>query len=269
MLHVLLKNWQPFLVVTGFFLFWVWESLGPFFVQRGRVRHAARNLAVAGVNALVLALAFSGATVSMAALSESRNLGLLHFFEMPAAIRIGLAFLVLDAWTYWWHRANHRIPFLWRFHRVHHSDPNMDVSTATRFHTGEIVISSALRLCLIPVAGMPIETLILYDAILILTTQFHHSNIELPGEVDRVLRYGVVSPNMHKIHHSRERRETDSNYTSILSLWDRFFGTYREKDDYRSIRFGLEGFDDDALQSLRGLWMTPLLARRSGAYKVR
>ncbi len=135
----------------------------------------------------------------------------------------------------------------------------MDVSTATRFHFGEIAISATLRLPLIPILGIPIEGLILYDVILLLATQFHHANLALPGKIDRLVRYALVSPDMHKLHHSREKVETDSNYASVLSLWDRLFRTYREKKDCRLIRFGLDSFNSDERQSISSLWMAPFV----------
>jgi sterol desaturase/sphingolipid hydroxylase (fatty acid hydroxylase superfamily) len=141
---------------------------------------------------------------------------------------------------------------------MHHSDPSMDVSTATRFHIGEIAISSGLRLPLILAAGVPLTVILVYDFTLLFATQFHHANLGLPAQLDRWLRYAVVSPNMHKVHHSRERMETDSNYSSVLSVWDRLFGTFRERNDYRHIVYGLDGFNDDARQTVGGLLATPL-----------
>ena len=259
MLRILIEKWLFVGAVAGFVLFWAWESLAPFMAQRSRARHAAGNLILAGINATVLAVVFSGATVAIAEVSASRHWGLLHSVDLTTSVRVALAFLFLDAWNYGWHRLNHRFPILWRFHQVHHSDPVMDVSTATRFHFGEIAISATLRLPLIPILGVPIEGLILYDAILLLATQFHHANLSLPAQIDRLVRYALVSPDMHKLHHSREKLETDSTYASVLSLWDRLFRTYRQKKDCRSIRFGLDSFNGDERQSLSSLWMAPFV----------
>jgi sterol desaturase/sphingolipid hydroxylase (fatty acid hydroxylase superfamily) len=139
----------------------------------------------------------------------------------------------------------------------------MDVSTATRFHVGEIAISSALRLAVIVAIGVPLAAIVVYDFTLLLATQFHHANLGLPSRLDQFLRYAVVSPNMHKVHHSRERIETDSNYTSVLSVWDRLFGTYRERSDYHGIQFGVAGLDGERLQTVAGLLTTPM---ESAAY---
>ncbi len=259
MLGILAKQWQPFLAVAGLFLFWAWESVGPFFTESSlRWRHATRNLMIAGLNGLVLAAVFSGLTVTVGTLAEARGWGIVRWLGLSPAAQAVLTFLFLDCWTYWWHRFNHSVPFLWRFHRMHHSDPAMDVTTATRFHLGEIVFSSLLRLGLIPLIGIPVWLLIAYDMALLACTQLHHANIQLPSSLDRFIRYFVVSPFMHKVHHSRVRVETDSNFSILLSVWDRLFGSYREKEDYREIRFGLEDYDEDARQSVKGLILTPL-----------
>jgi sterol desaturase/sphingolipid hydroxylase (fatty acid hydroxylase superfamily) len=222
------------------------------------MRHAVRNLAVAGVNVVALALFLSGLTVTVAHVTETRHWGMLNNVPLTPFASVLLAELTLDLWTYWWHRANHRIPFLWRFHRMHHSDPAMDVTTATRFHLGEIALSTIVRLAIIPLAGIPLRVIVGYELVLLLSTQFHHSNIALPTGIDRILRFVIVSPNMHRVHHSIERLETDSNYSSVLSIWDRLFRSYREKPDYRQIRFGVEGFSSDWSQSVKGLFLTPM-----------
>jgi sterol desaturase/sphingolipid hydroxylase (fatty acid hydroxylase superfamily) len=261
MLGLLAEFWQPLLALSVLFLFWTWESFAPFFRPSGlRLRHATRNLTVALLNGLVLATVFAGLTVAVAVLTEDRQLGLLNALGLNPSVHAVAAFLLLDCWTYGWHRINHRVPFLWRFHRMHHSDPAMDVTTATRFHLGEISFSSALRLALIPLLGIPLWTLIVYDTMLLGCTQFHHANIQLPARLDTALRYAIVTPNMHKVHHSRLQPETDSNFSSLLSVWDRLFASYREKPDYSQIRFGLDGYDDDARQSVKGLLLTPILA---------
>jgi sterol desaturase/sphingolipid hydroxylase (fatty acid hydroxylase superfamily) len=140
---------------------------------------------------------------------------------------------------------------------MHHSDPAMDVTTATRFHTGEIAMSSTLRLALIPLIGIPLGALALYEFVLITSTQFHHSNIGLPPALDRAIRAVIVSPSMHKVHHSVEIAETNSNYTSLFSVWDRLFRTFRLREDDHSIQFGVSEFSNERFQTLTGLLQTP------------
>jgi sterol desaturase/sphingolipid hydroxylase (fatty acid hydroxylase superfamily) len=248
---------RPAFAVLALAALWCWESWRPFFrVERGRLRHAARNLGLALTNRLLLFAAFGTATVAVTEWSAFHQLGMLPALGWPWPVRTVAAFLLLDAWTYLWHRANHRIPFLWRFHRMHHADGRMDVTTATRFHLGELAASASLRLGLIPLAGFAVEDLMLYDAVLLAVTQLHHANISL-GRWDRPLRWLMVTPDMHKVHHSRLRPETDSNYASVLSVWDRIAGTFRARPDPATIDFGLEDFDDPKWQTLAGMWLTP------------
>lgn len=263
MLHVILKQWQPLAAIAGLAVFWAWEMFSPYFRFRGRGRHAVRNLTIVLFNSVVIALLFASATVASATYSESRQFGLLYLLPAAPWAHFVLALLALDFWTYWWHRANHQIPFLWRFHRMHHSDPAMDVTTATRFHTGEIAMSSALRLAIIPLVGVPLGALALYEFVLIASTQFHHANISLHPTVDRSLRAVIVSPSMHKVHHSVEIAETNSNYTSLLSVWDRLFGTFRIRKEDGGIRFGVPEYSAGEYQTVRGLLLTPFISPRA------
>ena len=256
------SEWRFGAVVAGLLLFFVWESLAPALKQRNRGLHAGRNLTVAALNAVVVALCCAAGTVAVAAWAEARQLGLLHSAGLSPLAALGAGFVVMDFWTYWWHRLNHRVPFLWRLHRTHHSDPAMDVTTSLRFHGGELLVSAALRLALIPMLGLSLAAIVLYGATVSLIAQFHHANISLVDGWDRFVRLFVVSPNMHKVHHSRERIETDSNYATVFSLWDRLFGTYRRRESYEGIQFGLDHMDGERFQTLKGLLMTPLYSEQ-------
>jgi sterol desaturase/sphingolipid hydroxylase (fatty acid hydroxylase superfamily) len=243
-------------------LFWVWESLHPFFpLAPGRLRHAGRNLAIALLNAVVLGISFGLLAVFVSDWADEHELGILRRIDMSDGTRLLLALVLLDGWTYLWHRANHMIPFLWRFHRMHHSDDRMDVTTATRFHPGEMFISSLLHLALIPLLGLAAWRLAVYETILLAVTQLHHANISL-GRVDRVLRWFIVTPDMHKVHHSVWGPEHDSNYSSVLSVWDRVARTFLRCDDPTTIRFGLDDFRDGKSQTLASMLTTPLEQRR-------
>jgi sterol desaturase/sphingolipid hydroxylase (fatty acid hydroxylase superfamily) len=261
----------PMLLLAAF---WCWETWRPFFGFHGRVRHAARNLMLAAGNTAVLALVFGGATVAVAAWTADRGLGLLQrlqkpgFLEMPgfSAIIFVLALVLLDGWMYLWHRANHRIPFLWRFHRMHHSDQQMDVTTAVRFHLGEVALGHVLRLGLIPLLGLSIWHLVIYDLLVNAATTFHHADISL-GRADRYLRWLVVTPNMHKVHHSCWRAETDSNYSTVLALWDHLARSYRMRQDVRELRFGVDELDEPRWQTLWGMLRTPLASRPKPSWR--
>jgi sterol desaturase/sphingolipid hydroxylase (fatty acid hydroxylase superfamily) len=179
-----------------------------------------------------------------------------------------LVILAFDLWMYLWHRANHRIPFLWRFHRMHHSDPEMDASTGLRFHPGEQLLSGMARLLVIPVLGVSITQLAVYEALLLPVILFHHSNVAIPDWMDRGLRALVVTPAMHRVHHSRWQPETDSNYGSVFPWWDRLLGSFRLREDARTIHLGLDEFDGPGWQSLGGMLRTPLApleTREAGA----
>jgi sterol desaturase/sphingolipid hydroxylase (fatty acid hydroxylase superfamily) len=239
-----------------------WETAAPFFPYfrqncGTRVKHGFRNLSLSVINTFMIAVGFSVAWKAAASWAEKNGFGLLHGIEGSGGWHALLAVLILDFWTYWWHWLNHRVPFFWRFHRTHHSDSRMDVTTANRFHTGEIFFSSLIRIGLIPLIGIHLWELAVYEILFFAVVQFHHANVSLPAAVDRVLRLLFPTPAMHKVHHSRLISETNSNYSSLFSIWDRLFGTLRTRSDLSEIQFGLAGYDAPELQSLKGLLRTP------------
>jgi sterol desaturase/sphingolipid hydroxylase (fatty acid hydroxylase superfamily) len=221
-----------------------WETAQPYFplFRRAgeRARHGAANLALGLLNVAVVALLFAGLWLAVTEWAAAHRFGLLNAFAFPPWLRVVLAVLVLDAWTYAWHRLNHRVPFFWRFHRWHHADRAMDVTTASRFHTGEIVLSSIVRVPLLLVIGCGIGELALYELLLFAVVQFHHANLALPERLDRALRLVIVTPTLHKVHHSVVRAECDSNYSSLFSWWDRLGGTRRVCAAPERIVFGLD-----------------------------
>ena len=244
--------------VISFMLFLGWETFRPFFPffegspgRRGK--HIACNIGIALLNVAMVGLCFQPLW-SRAAAAE---FGLLHRFTLSIWLHALLAILLLDCWTYWWHRANHEIQFLWRFHRMHHSDPWMDVSTARRFHPGEILFSSLLRLPLIFLLDIHLWELLLYGTLMGVIVDFHHSNIALSKRIDRWLCLLIPTPAMHKVHHSIIQRETNSNYTSLLSVWDRLFGSFRLRSNISKIKFGLDDWSDPEYLTLKGMIKTP------------
>ena len=246
-----------------FLLLW-WETLTPFFPLfqvglRKRALHGLRNVALALINSGLTALVFVGLWAAAAAWAERNAFGILNWMNCPPLWHAATAVLVLDFWTYCWHRLNHRVPFLWRFHRAHHSDSQMDVTTASRFHIGEILFSNCLRVPLILLLGIHLWEIVLYETALLAVIQFHHANIGLPQRVDQLLRCFIVTPAMHKVHHSRWQPETDSNYSSLLSIWDRVFRSFRLRDDPSTIQFGLDEFAKPEDQTLSGILKTPLV----------
>jgi sterol desaturase/sphingolipid hydroxylase (fatty acid hydroxylase superfamily) len=210
-------------VLVGFFLcLLLLETLFP-------LRHRTRTLIYRLlVNLGTAALAFAVAAgivrpvgLSLAAWSSTKSFGLLHLVALPAAVQFGLAFLLMDLTFYYWHRANHKFPVLWRFHNVHHIDPDLDVSTALRFHPGEVLLSAGFRVLQVSLIGLPPLTYMIYEGVFQASTLFHHSNVRLPLRLERLLNLVLVTPRMHGIHHSVVEGETNSNYSTVFSWWDR------------------------------------------------
>jgi sterol desaturase/sphingolipid hydroxylase (fatty acid hydroxylase superfamily) len=240
-------------------LFWCWETWRPLFGQaEGRLAHAGRNLAVAILNTVLVGLLFGAAYAAVAGWTEDSQAGLLNNLGLPWPARLALGLVLLDGWMYLWHRANHAIPFLWRFHRMHHTDRHMDVTTATRFHIGEHAVSATLRLGLVPLLGLGVWHLLVYDALVAAVVHFHHADISLGGW-DRWLRLLVVTPDMHKVHHSDRHEETDSNYATVLPVWDWLFGTFRMREDPGTIAFGLKEYTGPGWQGVAGMLKTPFV----------
>ena len=261
----LLQTTQIGAALAGLVVLLIVESLHPFFdlfrARSERGKHFARNLALGLVNSLLVAVVFAGLWVAAAAWAEARGFGLLNVLAesgLPGWAHALGAVLLLDAWTYAWHRMNHRVPFLWRFHRVHHADAQMDVTTASRFHVGEIALSSALRVPLIVLLGVWAWELVLYETLMFAVVQFHHANVALPPRLDRALRLVIVTPAMHKVHHSRWQPETDSNYSAFLSVWDRLFQSFRLRARLEEIDLGLDDFDGPEDRTFAGLMRMPM-----------
>lgn len=247
-----LGNGKLIAAAAALALLWLIEAIIPMFPERGRkISHDASNLALGLINAIVTAVLFAGAVLFITEWAREHNVGLIHWLatrsqneqgETPAWITWvawPLALILFDAWMYLWHVLNHKVPLLWRFHAVHHADRELNVTSAVRFHTGEIILSGVARLAVLPVLGMTLPQLLLYEALLLPVILFHHSNVRVPRRLDDFLRWIIVTPWMHWVHHSNWQPETDSNYASILSIWDRIFGTFRLRDDPLQMTLGL------------------------------
>lgn len=252
-------------------LLWTAETLSPMFVDRhDRVRHGLRNLSLGLINTLVVALPFAGALLAVTQWAERRTFGLGHWITAPDWLRWLIVLTVFDGWMYLWHRLNHRVGLLWRFHAVHHSDRDLDATSALRFHTGEIALSFVARLAVLPLLGMTLPQLLVYEAILLPVILFHHSNVRLPRRADAMLRWLIVTPWMHWVHHTRDRRETDSNFASVLSIWDRCCGTFRLREDPSRIELGLSDADGGAAwRTLRQMLAQPLGRRNRSIHSRR
>lgn len=169
---------------------------------------------------------------------------------LPDGLGLLLDFVALDLWAYAWHRANHEWPLLWRFHRVHHLDQFLDTTSAVRFHPGEVLISALARAPLIVLADVSVSSILLFDTMVLLGALFHHSNVRLPGWLEPTLRLFVVTPSHHWVHHHALRSDTDSNYGTILTLWDRVFRSWSPSVRASDMTIGVEGAADVGLPGL-------------------
>lgn len=251
---------KPFIISIALVTIFVLEGVFPYYRDRvSRLRHALPHVLTAIMNGLLTRFTLAGLTVGAIGWAQTCLPFSLHLYRPASGVELVLVFVLFDIWMYLWHRANHRIAFLWRFHRAHHSDTEMDTTTAFRFHPGELIMSTLVRLPVVILLGMSFVQLILFETILNLSTLFHHSNLAVPEKWDRLLRTVVVTPNMHRVHHSIERFETDSNFTSILSFWDRLIRTFRIREDTHTITIGLPRFREEKYQRFLGFLITPLL----------
>jgi sterol desaturase/sphingolipid hydroxylase (fatty acid hydroxylase superfamily) len=209
---------------------------------QAKFHHAATNLVIGGTNAMVANLLMGGLLLFLIRQVETQGWGLLPFLELGLLANSLASIVLLDLIFFGFHWANHYVPFLWRFHRAHHSDLDLDVTTSQRFHIGEVLISTLIKAAAIAALGVSWMGLVMFEVLLQAATQFQHSNLGLPAPLDKGVRLLLVTPHMHWIHHSRHPREHNANFGTILSVWDRLFGTYFIQTAQEEIRVGLEQY---------------------------
>ncbi|WP_349359784.1 sterol desaturase family protein [Stappia sp.] len=195
----------------------------------GRSRRWITNLAIVASDTAILRIVFPMAAVGVALWASTNGYGLFAVADVPLWLAAVLGFVILDFAVWAEHWASHKIPLLWRIHKMHHADPDIDVTTALRFHPLEIVISMAWKAAVVLAFGIPVMAVLVFEVVLNGAAMFNHANVKLPAALDRVLRLVIVTPDMHRVHHSVIRRETDSNYGFNLSIWDRLFRTYTDQ----------------------------------------
>lgn len=223
---------------------------------QSKIRRTAQNLAVAAGAALVVRLIEDPLASRLAIAVRRRRFGLLQWTKLPPALEVTVGVLLLDYTLYHWHRLTHLVPFLWRFHAVHHLDRDLDASTGLRFHFGEMLLSVPYRMAQVVVLGPSPEALHLWKRLLFTSVLFHHSNVRLPQAVERRLSALVVTPRMHGIHHSEVQAERNSNWSSFISWWDWLHRTLRADVPQDQITIGL-GAPEDACVYLEGNWYFP------------
>lgn len=221
-----------------------------------------RNLAVAGTAAAAVYLIERPVTKNAAMLVENKKVGFLKLVRLPKWFEQFAAVVLLDYTLYLWHYLTHRVPALWRFHIVHHVDLDLDATTALRFHFGEIVISVAWRAAQIVVIGVSPESLRIWQALLLPSIIFHHSNLELPKHLERAVNKMIVTPRMHGTHHSIVEEETNSNWSSGLSIWDRIHGTFRDISEHSCVEIGIPAYRRPENITVRKLLEMPFREQR-------
>ena len=225
----------------------LWELAAPRRPQAiGRLRRWPSNLGIIALNTVALRLVFPTAAVGIALLAETGGWGLFHALATPAWLAIVASVLLLDLAIYLQHVLFHAVPALWRLHRMHHADLEFDVTTGARFHPIEILLSMAIKLGVVAALGAPAVAVLLFEVLLNATSMFNHGNVRIPLGLDRVLRRLVVTPDMHRVHHSVVPSETNSNFGFNLPWWDRLFGTYRAQPaaGHDGMTIGIEQFRD-------------------------
>ncbi|MDH4248797.1 MAG: sterol desaturase family protein [Deltaproteobacteria bacterium] len=235
----------------------LWEVLAPRRVRgQSRWLRWSNNLGLVVLNTLLVRLLIPVLAVEMALRAESAGWGLLNQGGLPYGVGVILAVVALDLVIYLQHVLFHAVPLLWRLHRLHHADTDFDVTTGSRFHPVEILLSMGIKLAAVSALGAPPEAVVLFEILLNGTAMFNHANVRLPLGVDRVLRQWVVTPDMHRVHHSVRPEETNSNFGFNLPWWDRLFGTYRAqpREGHEGMTIGL-----DILREAREQWLPRLL----------
>jgi sterol desaturase/sphingolipid hydroxylase (fatty acid hydroxylase superfamily) len=251
-----------------FALMAVWESRAP---RRARLlsrwQRWTSNLALVGLNTLVLRFLFPAAAVGMALFANAQGWGLLNAIALPGWIEVFVALVVLDFAIWAQHVFFHAVPTLWRLHRVHHADLDYDLTTGARFHPIEIVLSMLIKFAAIAALGPSVVAVILFEVILNGMAMFNHANVRLPLAIDRALRWVVVTPDMHRVHHSIEDDETNSNFGFNLSVWDRLLGTYRDQPraGHEGMTIGIRDHRDPRrVDRLDGMLALPFIGQITG-----
>jgi sterol desaturase/sphingolipid hydroxylase (fatty acid hydroxylase superfamily) len=247
-----------------FALLAVWESWAP--RRPTAIARGTRwpgNLGVAALNTAVVRVVFPTTAVAFATVVEQSGIGLFALLPLPYWLVVVLSVVLLDLAIYGQHILFHAIPVLWRLHRMHHADLHLDASTGVRFHTVEIVLSLLIKLAVIAVLGAPAIAVLTFEVLLNATSMFSHANVRVPARVEPWLRWLVVTPDMHRVHHSIHRDETDSNFGFNLPWWDRLFGTYRPepRDGHDRMLIGIEQFRTEGDLRLDRMLIQPLRSR--------
>jgi sterol desaturase/sphingolipid hydroxylase (fatty acid hydroxylase superfamily) len=265
----LIMEHEPAIRLAGFLgifaIMAAWEILAPRRrLQQSKASRWLNNIGLVIFNTALLRLVFPLAAVGVANEAQLLGWGLFNIVQAPAWLAIIVSVILLDAAIYLQHVMFHALPVFWRLHRVHHADLDFDVTTGARFHPIEILLSMLIKFAVILLLGPPLVAVVLFEVLLNATAMFNHSNVRLPGTLDRWLRWLIVTPDMHRVHHSHLDFETNSNFGFNLSVWDRLFGTYRAQpqEGHTGMVIGIDTFRDPAqCVRLRGMLGMPFIGR--------
>jgi sterol desaturase/sphingolipid hydroxylase (fatty acid hydroxylase superfamily) len=271
-LDTFLQTHEAAIRLGFFFGIFAVMALWEFFAPRraltvGKAVRWVNNLGLVALNTLLLRLLFPAAAVGMAAFANDQGWGLIHHFQVAAWLAVPIAIIALDFLIWLQHVMVHAIPVLWRLHRVHHADVDFDVTTGSRFHPLEILLSMLIKFATIALLGPPVVAVIIFEVLLSATAMFNHGNVRLPAKLDGILRWFVVTPDMHRVHHSTEDDETNSNFGFNLPWWDRLFGTYRDqpRGGHEDMTIGIRGYEQPRDVSwLPGMIMLPFRGKVAG-----
>ncbi len=262
--------YEPFIRLAAFggvfIVMAAWELVVPRRKQAiGRGWRWPNNLGVVVVDTLLVRILFPTTAVGVALLAEARGFGLFNVIGFPAWVGVVASVAILDLAIYLQHVLFHAVPALWRLHRMHHADLEFDVTTGLRFHPIEILLSMLIKFVVVAALGAPALSVLIFEVLLNATSMFNHGNVRIPSGIDRVLRWIVVTPDMHRVHHSIVARETNSNFGFNLSWWDRLFGTYRPQPavGHEGMTIGIEQFREPRELGLDRMLVQPFRGEAS------
>jgi sterol desaturase/sphingolipid hydroxylase (fatty acid hydroxylase superfamily) len=231
------------ILVGGLLFFWIIEGAIPFLplsYKKNKLRHAGVNFLFTLLH-LVIHTALAILIVMLSYWCLRNGFGLVYWFNANVLMKVIIGVLALDFSSWLVHFVMHKNRFLWRFHLIHHTDNNVDVTTGLRHHPGDSLLRGIFFILLIFISGAPMYSVMMYQTLVVMSTAFTHANISLPSKLDKALSYIIVSPNMHKVHHHWKQPYTDSNYGAVFSFWDRLLGTFM-KLDKKDLRYGLDRY---------------------------
>lgn len=231
------------ILVGGLLFFWILEGAIPLFslqYKKTRLRHAGVNFVFTVIH-LIIHTFLAILIIKLSDWCLETKFGLVYWTNANVLVTILIGVLALDFSSWLVHLVMHKVPLLWRFHLIHHSDTNVDVTTGLRHHPGDSLLRGLFFLLLILISGAPMYSVMIYQTLVVLATAFTHANIRLPVKLDKALSYILISPNMHKVHHHWKQPYTDSNYGAVFSIWDRLLGTFMNLD-IKEVRYGLDRY---------------------------